>query len=385
LRILLSFQQDHNEQPYNIPAYRFWAHYIKNGIAEAGMQWMEVPNMDWAAGLSLLYQNDPGISEWRDRAWRQTVAYIKNNRENIDLFLCYLYPKQIDVNAIKQIRQLGIPCVNFYCDHIREFKKLPAEFKVFDLMWVPEYEALKMYNEADIKYINLPMPMWVDKKFRDHNITELPLISFIGSKDILRQKLLNEAINKGLDISIRGNGWIKSDTPKDANNNSLTSKLANQFKFIRDHGFNVYAIKTWQQFNPVVAGNISHKNLFPSPDFEDYINLTRNSKITLGINRVPTYKRLHSNPLVYSRLRDIEAPMLAACYLAEYSEGLSKLYDLNTEIYAYKTIDELVSKALELSNDKNKRDMLRKTGQQKALNEHAIPASLNKIKAALFK
>jgi hypothetical protein len=384
LRILLSFQQDYNEQPYNIPAYRFWAHYIKNGIEEANMQWLQITGVDWAAGLTF-YESDLALIAWRDNAWEKTVAYVKANKDKIDLFLCYLYPKQVDENAIMEIRKSGIPCVNFYCDHIRQFTKLPREFKVFDLMWVPEYEALDMYAAANVKHINLPMIMWIDKMFRNCDIAELPLVSFIGSKDILREKLLNEAINKGLNVSIRGSGWINGNVHSAHNNISSIKKIANQFKFIRQHGINEYAVKLRQQFNPVVPGEINRENIFPAPDFKDYIDLTRNSKITLGINRVPTFKRLNSNPLVYSRLRDIEAPMLGACYLTEYSTGLNKLYHLDNEIYAYKTVGELVDKAHELLNNKDKRMQLRKNGQQKALNQHSIPASLNKIKDVLFK
>ncbi len=348
------------------------------------MQWLDVPDLDWAAGLALLYNNDRAIAEWRDKSWEQTITYIKRNRGKIDIFLCYLYPEQIDVNAIKEIRKLGIPCINFYCDHVRQFRKLPNQFKGFDLMWVPEYEALKMYDDAKVKSINLPMPIWVDERFRNAAITELPIISFIGSKDLLREKLLSDAIKNGLDISVRGNGWLNNYTSPAINDTAIKNKLVNQFNFIRQHGLSEYVIKTWQRLNPVVSGDIDPKYLLPSPDFEEYVNLTRNSKITLGINRVPTFKRLHSNPLIYSRLRDIEAPMLGACYLTEYSTGLSNLYNLENEVYTYKTVDELIAKATELSENKNKRDQLRKNGQRKALTELTIPVSLNKIKVVLF-
>ena len=159
--------QDNLEAPHPIPAYRFWSYYVKNGIEESGMKWIEVPGVDLAAGL-VPDEHDPALQQWKIQAWEKTVNYIKANRHQFDVFLCYLYPKQIDTAAIKQIRDLGLPCINFYCDHIRSYTKLPSEFKVFDLMWVPEYEALPMYRKAGISHINLPMPMWVAPQYRNY-------------------------------------------------------------------------------------------------------------------------------------------------------------------------------------------------------------------------
>lgn len=113
MNILLSFLQDHREQPHPVPAYRFWEHYIKRGIEEAGMQWSEIPDLDWAAGL-MLSERDPEMKTWKAMTWERALKYVTKNRHRIDIFLCYLYPKQIDVHAIKEIKKLGIPCVNFF-------------------------------------------------------------------------------------------------------------------------------------------------------------------------------------------------------------------------------------------------------------------------------
>jgi hypothetical protein len=385
LKILLSFLQDTGQQPHDIPAYRFWQHYIKNGIEEAGMQWLEVPGADWAEGL-VHAEGSSGLKDWNGRIWDATLAFVKNNLHRIDIFLCYLYPRQINTDAIREIQALGIPCINFYCDNVRQFTTVPAEFKVFDKMWVPEYEALGMYRRAAISHIHLPMPMWVEQKYRKSVIHEHPnLVTFIGSKDILRQNLLGEAISKGLDITVRGAGWLPESQTQTVIQNSLSKKIANQFSFIQQHGVKGYAIKNLQQFNRPVAYAVDAAHIQAKPGPEEYIQITQGSAITLGINRVPTFKRLDTNPLTYSRLRDIEAPMLGACYLTEHCEGLDLLYEPEKEIYTYKTADELVHQAKRLLADKPTRDALRAAGQKRALSGHSIPASLQKLKAAIFK
>ncbi|SEO23446.1 Glycosyl transferases group 1 [Mucilaginibacter gossypiicola] len=384
MRILLSFLQDKVSKPHPVPSYRFWQHYIKNGIGEAGMSYIEVPEVDWAEGL-VYDEGSATLQNWQERSWQATINYIKANQQNIDIFLTYLYPKQINTDAIAQIRKMGIPCVNFYCDNIREFKTVPATFRIFDLIWVPEYEALAMYNKAGVKYINLPMPMWVEPELRQYtSLHEQPGVSFIGSKDMLRENLLGQAIQKGLPLSIRGAGWLGQSTAPAFVPGSVYQKLINQVTFVKQQGFSGLAIKGLQQLNKLPIIPVADNHIFPSPDFDEYINITQRSMVTLGINRVPTFKRTHNKPLTYSRLRDIEAPMLAACYLTEYCEGIGQLYDTDNEINVYRTVDELVQKATELLNNKEKRDKLRINGQQRALHDHAIPSSLKKIKRVIF-
>jgi len=384
MNILLSFLQDQTTSPHQIPAYRFWSYYIKNGIKEARMSFSEVPDVDWAKGLTY-DKNSSELNLWMEYSWDKTIKFIISNKKTIDLFLCYLYPHQIDVTAINTIKQLGIPCVNFYCDNVRHFKKVPKEFKVFDLIWVPEFEAMPMYGKEKVKSVNLPMPMWVAPNLREPFIPEEKLsITFIGSKDILREQLFNEVINKGLDIQICGSGWLPDDVASSQVSTHLLSKILNQYNFTREHGLQEFYLKTRQNFRQKKHTSINIKLIYPKPDFDTYVVLTQNSSIALGVNRVPTYKRSHSNPLTYSRLRDIEAPMLGACYLTEYCAGTDHLYDTQNEIITYRTSDELVYKATELLADNWKRGELRKKGQKKALYEHSIPVSLSKIKKIIF-
>lgn len=349
------------------------------------MQYLEVPKVDWAEGL-IYDEGTDSLKKWRTDIWEKTVKYIKRNLKNIDVFLSYLYPKQIDESAIKVIKELGIPCVNFYCDNVRQFRAVPKQFRGFDLIWVPEVEANAMYQKEHIPFINLPMPMWVEPRLRS-GITPSnePKVSFIGSRDILRAHLLGEAINLGLDISIRGSGWMGEESQTVIPSKSPFKTVINQFTFIHQHGIKGWLLKKSRRNQLSSTFEISPSHIFPQPGFEDYISLTQNSEITIGVNRVPTYKLPNSHPLVYSRLRDIEAPMLGACYVTEYCEGLETLYDLGKDILTYKTAAELVEHCNYLLKDPAKSTELRKNGQHKALTEHAIPASLKKLRKALFK
>lgn len=382
--ILLSFLQDTGENVHDIPAYRFWNSYIKNGLNEAGMQWTEIPGADWAAGL-IPRENDPALDAWKGKIWEQTLKYIKENLLDIDLFLCYLYPKQIEINAIQEIKKLGIPCVNFYCDNVREFTRPPAEFKVFDLIWVPEFEALPMYERAKVNHIHLPMPVWIDPAYRTLPENENSSISFIGSKDQLREKFFFELAGKGLPLEIRGSNWGENSNQQQvAAPSTFKSKLKNQMDLARNSGLQAFIIHNLKRFGSKADYSLPGQYIFEKPGFDDYVKITRESRITLGINRVPTSTTFDSTPLVYSRLRDLEAPMLGACYLTEHTAGLNYLYDIGKEIETYSNADELLYKCNELINSNNKRKELRAMGQKRALRSHTVPVSLQQIKMRLF-
>lgn len=382
MNILLSFLQSQVQHP--IPAYSFWEYNIKNGIEEAGHTWVEHPSLDWAEGLT--YTKGAEQEAWRNQRWEEFLVWLKQTLKTrkIDLFLSYLYPQQIQQEAIKEIQRLGIPCVNFFCDNVREFSRVPKEFKVFNLNWVPEYKAVKMYQKEKVNYLHAPMPMWVKPELRNTNVNETYPISFIGSKDIQRVRLLGEAIRKGLKLEIRGSGWDSESTPKKVPyHSSLVQKAHNQLSFIKKYGLYGYYRK-WEDRSFVYPDQEFWKySVREKPNFLAYTNITRNSKVTLGINRYPSFKHPLNRPDAYSRLRDIEAPMLGACYLTEWAEGLDLMYDLGQEIEVYHSEDELMEKADLLIKDKSRRQTLREKAQKKALEKLSIVHTLNNITNSL--
>lgn len=376
MKIFLSFLQSQKKHP--IPAYDFWQYYLKNGIEEAGHQWDEHPDVDWALGL--VPQSSDDRKKWKGEAWSKTVEWLKANPA--DLFLSYLYPEQIDVSALSEIKKMGIICVNFYCDNIRQFKKIPQEFGIFDLNWVPEYGAMKMYRKAGFSYINLPMPMWIAPKARLPRKENIDQITFIGSKDIQRQLFFESFIAKApkINLAIYGKGWVyDKQSETEITSFSFFEKINNQYQFILENGLTSYARKIRQRnFQPPISDLLQSK-LRGLIDFETYNNLTAGSKITIGINRYPSFSRAITNPASYSRLRDIEAPMLGACYLTEKTEGIELLYEPGEEVCLYSNEGDLINKIEQLGKDAELRNKLRLNGQKRALNDHGIPQSLKKI------
>ena len=384
MRIFLSFLQ--SIETHDIPPYRHWEAYLKKGIEEAGQEWIEAEEVDWAEGL--VYSDREALEEWRERTWNRALSYIKRQHQikPVYLFLSYLYPKQIEPIAVQEIKALSIPCVNFFCDNVREFVRVPDEFYCFDLHWVPEFTAIKMYQRARLNYVHAPMPTWVPAGQRTCEHPENYGVSFIGSSDSQREVLFAQAINLGAPLEIRGAGWTRDDamrSPQKREGKGLWRTAVNQASFLQQHGIQPWFRKVLFKFRPQIPDNTFDGYIRKRPNALEYIEITQQSKITLGVNRYPSYRYPFSKPDTYSRLRDLEAPMMGACYLTEWAEGLDQLYELGDEIEAYRTAEEMVEKIHRLEADFDKRQRMRRQGQKRALADHTIAKSIDKISAAL--
>jgi Glycosyl transferases group 1 len=382
MRILLSCLQSLKRHP--LPAYDFWRKYFVQGLIEGGHEVLEVPNVDWAEGVT--YPAGNALDSWRSRTWETVKMFVQREltRRPIHLFLGYFYPKQVETGSIRELQRTGIPCVNFFCDNVREFVKLPAEYGVFTLHWVPEFEALPMYRNAGLHYIHAPMPCWVSEALRNsaHIETEPP--TFLGSADVLRRDLLGRALQGGADFVVRGPGWLeKADTNVSQKSRPITSIMSNQIDLIRERGFRAFLRKLQAHARPLRRLSISESQI-GAPVFDDeYLRITREAMVTIGVNRVSTAFQSPRRPLVYSRLRDVEAPMLGACYLTEWTEGLERMYELGKEIETYRTAEELTSKLNELRLDPVRRRAMRKRAQRRALSDHSVARSIARVASQL--
>jgi hypothetical protein len=384
MRVLLSCLQ--SPKRHALAAYDFWRSHFLHGCREAGLECLEVPAIDWAEGLTYLPGDD--LEAWRARTWDAVLAFARREhaRRTIDFFLGYLYPAQIETPAIAELRRLGIPCVNFFCDNVREFRSVPAEFRLFDLHWVPEFEALPMYRRAGLPHVHAPMPCWVPPELRTAPVAETEPPTFIGSADDLRRDLFGHALQAGADFMVRGPGWVDqagSGSRSRRKPRSIARLIANQWKVARNHGMSALLHKLENRRRPLNPPPIPADRVLPLVAPDEYLRVSREAIVTIGVNRVPTARASDRLPLAYSRLRDIEAPMLGACYLTEQTAGLGELYELGAEIETYRTAEELAAKLDELTSDPPRRRSLRERGQRRALEEHSAARSLRRIAGRL--
>jgi hypothetical protein len=383
MRILVSCLQSEKRHP--IPAYDFWRRYFVEGLNAAGHQALEVPDVDWAEGLT--YAPGAALEAWRARTWERVLGWVRREmqRRPIDFFLGYLFPLQVDGVAIRELQRLGIPCVNFFCDNVREFRKVPQEFFPFALHWVPEFEALPIYRNAGLPHIQAAYPCWVPVEFRTVPTAETEPPSFIGSADRLRRALLGRAIELGGELRLYGPGWQSSadDASDPRPSRTLREWIRDQVASINNDGGGVLFLKFHDRLWPVRAPLIPEGLVKEAVWGSEYFRVSREASVTIGVSRVPTTRASHRRPLRYSRLRDVEAPMLGACYLTEWTESIGQLYEIGAEVETYHTSEELAAKLAELIRAPERRRRMRERAQRRALGEHAVGRSITRIAARL--
>jgi hypothetical protein len=379
IRIFLCCQQDLQAHP--IPAYRFWANSFRAAFAEAGLVCLEAPGCDWAQGL--VYQDPGKLAAWREDTWRRAVDWIRreHGQRPIDLFLSYLYPDQMHPGAVAELRAMGIPCVNFFCDNVRTFRRVPDLFRGFDLHWVPEAGALELYRRAGLPFIHAPMPCWVAPEWRTPPAAESLPPTFVGTRDEQRERLFARAIQMGLEVDLRGVGWAGEPSPwQNPPQGRGLGLLANQWDYARRHGALALARKLGRKIFPPEQLAFDFGSRAKAPCYgDDYWRVLRDCRVCIGVNRFPDPHRPVDRPGVYSRLRDIEAPMVGAAYLTELAPGLEALFEVGREIEVYRDAGELASKVAELEKDEPRRRRLRLLGQRRALGEHGIAHSISRI------
>ncbi|MEM6821190.1 MAG: glycosyltransferase [Verrucomicrobiota bacterium] len=376
MRIFLCCQQDLQLHP--VPSYRFWRHYFINALTEAGHEVIEPKEIDWAEGLMLT--NSSELPIWRERNWEEMLKQIRteHQKRRIDLFLSYFYPHQIEPSAIEEIQALNIPCVHFFCDNVRDFHKIPKTFHPFDLHWVPEKKALQLYGKANLPHIHLPMPVWIEPVFTSPPENEIYMSVFIGSADALRSQLLAEAHHLGADFTIYGPGWNTSPPQQPTSSQHLGDKLIQAAHFLKEEG-PISWYRRYLQSPPEPTLRLPEDRIKPGLEHSHYIQLTRSSSIVIGVNRYPSFRHPFHKPDTYSRLRDIEAPMLGACYLTEWTEGIEELFEPDKEVAYYRNAEELSEKLKDLQSRPEKRMLMRQNAQKRALSEYTIARSIEHI------
>src|SRR5215831_5548283 len=98
----------------------------------------------------------------------------------VHLFLSYFYNAHFDPAGFDEIRRLGIPSINFYCNSIHQFELVAAIAARADFSWHPERDARASYLSVSAN------PVWVQMGASPHvchpvdGIQRQPKVCFVG-------------------------------------------------------------------------------------------------------------------------------------------------------------------------------------------------------------
>jgi len=330
--------------------------------------------------------------EFRARTTEQILAEVRAAHacRPLDLFLSYFYNAHFDPAGFDELRRLGIPSVNFYCNSMYQFDLVKAVAAKADFAWHPEKNARQLYLDAGAN------PVWVQMA-ADPNvyrpmpgIPRLPSACFVGQRYCDRDRWVASLIRADIPVEVYGFGW-NGDAGVNGQSDSGMQEFESTYL-----GREKPVPGSWQSYLAVFCQNVTFgnfsKGLLRSARQLKYRQETRTltpilasktrgpardvsrvfagHEVCLNFSNVWSDGRPGSRLLPHIRLRDFEAPMSRVCYLTGDSDEITELYDVGREIDTYRSPDELVDKTRFYLRHPEAAEMLREAGYRRALRDH---------------
>ncbi len=305
----------------------------------------------------------------------------------IDVFLSYFYNSHFDPTGFDEIRKLGIPSVNFYCNSVHQFEAVAEIAARADFSWHPEKVAHARYARVGAK------PVWVQMAADPEIYHPVPGIPrerkacFIGLRYADRDRWIATLIREKIPVAIYGPGWRADAKNKmeffessseylgrlHTKPGSYASYLEALRQMISKHGFlagfslafkrSQYRKETQELtalFLPYAKG--------PIP-FQKISEILAANELCLNFSNVWADGPC-SALIAHVRLRDFEGPMCRACYLTGHTDEIEEFYDIGKEIDTYRTTEELIDKARFYLEHADAAERLRERGFARARRDH---------------
>lgn len=269
----------------------------------------------------------------------------EHKKRPIDLFFSYFYSAFVEPAAIRQIGDMGIVTVNWYCNASYQFDLVEEIAPAYHYCLVPEKFRLDDYRRVGAN------PIYCQEAanpnyYKPRDLPVLHDIIFIGQCYGVRPALVDSMIAAGLDICAYGPGWIRQPM---------------QFLWRLPGGY-----RLTRKFHQLTNYG---RHFGPELDDDEYVQMYSRARIALGFSQVGSGTG-SSAGIRQVRLRDFEAPMCGAFYLAEQFEELADFYEPGKEIVFFDCAEDLVEKCRYYLAHEQERESIRLAGMRRARTEH---------------
>jgi spore maturation protein CgeB len=323
----------------------------------------------------------------RERTTDQILEEVRNahRQRTIDLFLSYFYNAHFDPAGFDEIRRLGIPSVNFYCNNIYQFGHVAAIAARADFSWHPEREAKASYLAVGGR------PVWVQMGadpclYRPiDGLERQRKACFVGQRYADRERWLGALVDANVPIDVYGRGWadtgeIGGAAPQErmylgrarAVPGSFDSYLRLARREVEQNGMFGGVKRLSAQAKYRFERRRLEKKIRPRAKgpADDVAKVFSAYEVCVNFSNVWADGRPGSQLIPHVRLRDFEGPMSRTCYLTGHSDEICEFYAVGQEIDTYRDESELVDKARFYLNNPDRAERLRTAGHQRALRDH---------------
>jgi spore maturation protein CgeB len=314
-------------------------------------------------------------------------------RSPITLCLFYFYNSHFDPAAFAEIRKLGIPTVNFYCNSIYQFELVEKIAAAADFAWYAEKNARERYLRAGAN------PVWVQMGADPGLCHPMPGVRrlakpcFLGQRYADRDRWLGSLLGAGIDVDIYGHGWSRSKVEAESDAagtkrnylpkpvylgrklraaGSPASYVHEAAQNLANQGILKGVARTWRQYKYRRETRTLTEILGSSSKgpVTDQLTIFSKYEVVLNFSNVWSDGRPGSTLVPHVRLRDFEAPMSRTCYLTGHSDEIAEFYEIGTEIDTYSTPNELAEKVRFYLSHPDRAEKLREAGYRRARNDH---------------
>ena len=304
----------------------------------------------------------------------------------IDLFLSYFYNSHFDPAGFDELRGLGIPSINFYCNSMYQFDFVAAIAAAVDFSWHPEKEARDSYLKVGAR------PVWVQMGADPNvyrpilSIARNPSACFVGQRYADRDRWIAALVRAKIPVDIYGGGWKESG--------EVSRKKGQACVYLgRVH----HRAATAASYGEVVKDLIAREGLESG-----VVRVIRQARYRAESKRLMSLLAPHTRGTVpqiaeifaahsiclnfsnvwadgrpwlafdstHVRLRDFEAPMCRTCYLTGYTDEIGEFYEFGKEIDTYSTTEELIDKTRFYLRNLKAAESLRAAGYGRARADH---------------
>ena len=339
---------------WGLPGSKLWDANLYQPLLDLGHDVVRF-RYDFGPHNNHLDPSDPGhkafIDANRPQLGDELLRQVRaaHSRAPIDLFFSYFYSAYVQPDVIREIAALGIVTVNWYCNGSYQFDLVKEIAPAYDYCLVPEKFRLEDYRRAGAK------PIYCQEAanpnvYKPHE--DLPVeydVTFVGQRYGNRPDYIKALIRAGVDVRVWGPRWNeppkkKADAPGEA---ALDAELS--------------------------------LRVGPALSDEELVRMYSRSRISLGFSAVAKIPQDGTPPIKQVRLRDFEAPMSGAFYMAEFSEELAEFFEPGEEIVCFNDADELADKAAYYLRNPVERERIRIRGMIRARLRHTWHARFEQV------
>lgn len=292
-------------------------------------------------------------------------------RRPIDLFFSYFYSAHCRPQVIEEIKSLGIPTVNFYCNASYQFHLVRDIAPAYDWSLVTEAFRIEDYRKAGAN------PYYFQEAanpnfYRPHPGPYRFDVAFVGQMYGDRPLFIHHLHSNDIDVRVWGPNWRESfpsqlelwqGRVKRLMKGQLPHRLRRRKREISNEISNGNGPAALQY------PQLPQRILGPSLSDEEMVRRYSESKISLGFAKCGmTFK--DEEPIRQVRLRDFEATMSGAFYLMEYVPEIEEFFEVGKEVVCFEGADDLVDKARYYLKHDGERERIREACRRRALSDH---------------